>query len=282
MAPPLPFPIEAASCVYRVAQEALNNVAKHAQAKHVSVLLSGRRDLRLTIRDDGIGFDPIAVRGAGGLGLVSMEERARMAGGTLRVQSRPGHGAGVHLAHSPASRNLMKKARILTADDHPLVRDGCRSILANDYEIVGAVSDGRSLMEAALRLIPDLIVLDISMPSLNGLEAARKIKAALPEVKLVFFTMHSEQSYVQAAFEAGAAGYVLKSAERDELLRAVQLVLEGQIYLPKGLPVSLRNTSDPGRVAKSLMLTAREREVLQLIAEGKIRQGHRQYSPDFC
>jgi PAS domain S-box-containing protein len=96
--PPSPFPIEAASCVYRVAQEALNNVASHARAKHVSVRLSGRRDLHLTIRDDGIGFDPIAVRGAGGLGLVSMEERARLAGGTLRVKARAGRGASVHLA----------------------------------------------------------------------------------------------------------------------------------------------------------------------------------------
>jgi signal transduction histidine kinase len=95
--PPSPFPIETASHVYRVAQEALNNVAKHAQAKHVSVLLSGHRGLRLLIRDDGIGFDPTTVRGAGGLGLVSMEERARIAGGTLRVESRPGHGARVNL-----------------------------------------------------------------------------------------------------------------------------------------------------------------------------------------
>jgi DNA-binding NarL/FixJ family response regulator len=163
----------------------------------------------------------------------------------------------------------MKKARILTADDHPLVRDGCRSILANAHEIVGAVSDGRSLMEAALRLKPDLIVLDISMPSLNGLEAARQIKAALPEVKLLFLTMHSERAYMQAAFEAGAAGYVLKSEEPDELLRAVQEVLTGQLYVPKGLPVRVRNTNDPDRVAKALMLTGREREVLQLIAEGK-------------
>ncbi len=95
--PPSPFPIEAASCVYRVVQAALNNVASHSHAKHVTILLSGRRDLRLSIRDDGIGFDPIAVRGAGGLGLISMEERIRMVGGTLRVRSRSGHGAEVHL-----------------------------------------------------------------------------------------------------------------------------------------------------------------------------------------
>ncbi len=96
--PPFPIPIETASGAYRIAQEALNNVARHAQAKHVSVLLSGRRNLGLSICDNGIGFDPIAVRGAGGLGLISMEERARMAGGTLRVEARPGHGARVRLA----------------------------------------------------------------------------------------------------------------------------------------------------------------------------------------
>jgi PAS domain S-box-containing protein len=95
--PSFPFPIKTASCVYRVAQEALNNVARHARAKYVSVLLSGQRNIGLSIRDNGIGFDPIAVQGGGGLGLISMEERARMAGGSLRVESRPGHGVRVRL-----------------------------------------------------------------------------------------------------------------------------------------------------------------------------------------
>lgn len=163
----------------------------------------------------------------------------------------------------------MKKARILLADDHITLLEGCRVILAHRYEIVGALSDGRSLVEAARRLNPDLILLDISMPSLNGLEAARQIKATLPKVKLLFLTMHSERPYLKAAFEAGAAGYVLKSAERHELLGAVQKVLEGQLYVPEGLRVELGNLWNSNRLAKSLTLTAREREVLQLVAEGR-------------
>jgi len=163
----------------------------------------------------------------------------------------------------------MKKPRILLADDHAVILEGCRALLEHHYEIVGIQSDGRSLVEAALRLKPQLILLDISMPSLNGLEAARQINAVLPKVKLLFLTVHAEQSYLQAAFEAGASGYVLKSADRDELLGAVQKVLNGELYVPEGLPAELRSSRDSGQLAKSLSLTAREREVLQLIAEGK-------------
>ena len=146
---------------------------------------------------------------------------------------------------------------------------GRERVLAERYEIVGAVSDGRSLVEAALRLKPDLIVLDVSMPLLSGIEAACRIKASLPEVKLLFFTMHSERAYLQAAFEAGAAGYVLKSAGSEELLRAVQKVLKGQIYVSADLSGYWGHLRDPDRVAKALRLSSREREVLQLIAEGR-------------
>ncbi len=262
-------PREAASCTYRIAQEALNNIARmHAKANHVSVVLDGRRALHLSIRDDGLGFDPLAVRGAGRLGMISMGRTG--AHGRWQppdrsaTRSRHSNRSGLTLAR----RCLMSRARILLADDHSVVRQGCISILEGSYEIVGVVSDGPSLVEAALRFTPDLIVLDISMPELNGLEAARRIKAILPEVKLLFFTMHPERPYLQAAFEIGAAGYVLKSSEPNELLAAVKMALDGQLYVPQSLPVELRNSKNPGQLAKSLALTAREREVLQLIAEG--------------
>jgi DNA-binding NarL/FixJ family response regulator len=162
----------------------------------------------------------------------------------------------------------MSQARILMADDHPVVLAGWKAMLA-DSEIVGTASDGRSLIEAALRLKPDLILLDVSMPLLNGIEAARRIKASLPEVKLLFLTMHSERPYVQAAFEAGAAGYVLKSADRDELLGAIQKVLGGQLYISTGISGHWGNLRDPNQIVKSLRLGVREREILQLIAEGR-------------
>ena len=163
----------------------------------------------------------------------------------------------------------MSKPRILLADDHLIVLEGQRGLFAPHFEIVGAVSDGRSLVEAALRLKPDLIVLDVSMPLLSGIAAASRITPTLPEVKLLFFTMHSELTYVQAAFEVGATGYVLKSSGTNELLNAIQKVLEGQIYVSADLSGQWGHLRAPHQVAKALVLSAREREVLDLIAEGR-------------
>ena len=163
----------------------------------------------------------------------------------------------------------MRKARILLADDHSIVLNGVKMMLAGPYEIVGTVSDGRNLVEEAVRLKPDLILLDVSMPLLSGMEAASRIKASLPEVKLVFFTMHSQQSYLQAAFNVGAAGYVLKSASGKELLGAVQKALEGQTYVSADLSGSWGQLGHPAKAAKALRLSSREREVLHLIAEGR-------------
>ena len=163
----------------------------------------------------------------------------------------------------------MEKVRILLGDDHPLFLEGGRRLLEERYEIVGAAPDGRALVEAALQLKPDLILLDISMPLLSGIEAARRIKASLPEVKILFFTMHHERPYLQAAFEAGATGYLLKSATSEELLRAVQEVQKGQLHFPKELSEHGRLLRGPDQIAKSLRLSSREQQILHLIAEGR-------------
>ena len=163
----------------------------------------------------------------------------------------------------------MSKARILLADDHVIVLEGQKAVLSERFQVVGTVSDGRSLVEAALSLKPDLIILDVSMPLLSGIQAASRIKASLPEAKLLFFTMHSEPTYMQAAFEAGAAGYVLKSAGNEELLKAIKKVLEGQIYVSAELLGYWGHLRAPDQVAKALRLSSREREILHLIAEGR-------------
>jgi DNA-binding NarL/FixJ family response regulator len=163
----------------------------------------------------------------------------------------------------------MSKPRILLADDHLIVLEGEKAVLAERFQVVGGVSDGRSLVEAALSLKPDLIVLDVSMPLLSGIEAASRIKANLPQVKLLFFTMHSELTYLEAAFEAGATGYVLKSAGNEELFSAVQKVLAGQVYVSADLSASWGHVRHRDQIAKALRLSSREREVLQLIAEGR-------------
>ena len=163
----------------------------------------------------------------------------------------------------------MKRARILLADDHSLTLEGIRTVLEPHHEIVGTAADGRALLEAALRLKPELIVLDITMPLLNGIDAAVQIKRSLPETKLLFVTMHVNPAYLEAALDAGGTGYVLKSAARRELLEAVDSVLKGRIYITPSLSGEhLERFRDPTQAAAALRLTTREREVLQLIAEG--------------
>ena len=164
----------------------------------------------------------------------------------------------------------MKKTRVLLADDHPLTLEGLRAFLDPHLQVEGTFTDGRTLVEATLRLKPDLVILDIAMPLLNGIDAAVQIQKALPRTKLLFVTMHVSPAYLEAALNAGGNGYVLKSAAREELLDAIRNVLDGQLYVSPSLSSGrLDRFSDPSRAAASLRLTLRERETLQLIAEGK-------------
>ena len=163
----------------------------------------------------------------------------------------------------------MKRARILLGDDHALVLYGSLALLDERYEIVGTAADGRAVVQDAIRLRPDLVMLDISMPRLTGIEAARQIKAELPDVRILFLTMHSERAYVQSAFEAGASGYVLKTSAPGELLEGIKKVLQGQLYTSPDLGGNFEHLQDSTQAAQSLRLSAREREVLQLIAEGR-------------
>jgi DNA-binding NarL/FixJ family response regulator len=166
----------------------------------------------------------------------------------------------------------MTPPRILLADDHSFILAGIRSLLEAHYDLVGQVSDGRSLVEAALRLRPDLTILDVTMPLLNGIDAARQIKKEWPSAKLLFLTMHASAVYLREAVEAGGLGYVLKSSATEELRTAIQKVLKGQAYLAPSFDREVLETVQasirkPGR--SSVQLTGRQREVLQLIAEGR-------------
>jgi DNA-binding NarL/FixJ family response regulator len=167
----------------------------------------------------------------------------------------------------------MNRARVLLADDHSLMLDGIRNLLRANYTVVGAVEDGNALVAAAVRLKPDLILLDITMPLLNGIDAARQIRKHLPEVKLLFVTMHTRPSYLQAALEAGANGYAVKSSGRKELLAAVDQVVHGGLYIAPGVGGNdVGRLASASRAAASLRPTARERQILQLVAEGKSRK----------
>ncbi|HAP42197.1 MAG: response regulator transcription factor [Nitrospira sp.] len=162
--------------------------------------------------------------------------------------------------------------RVLLADDHTLVLEGFRRIVEQRCEVVGAVEDGRALLEAAVRLRPDLILLDISMPLLNGVDAGRQLKKLLPEAKLIFVTMHADPAYVSEAFKAGASAYLLKRSAARELDQAIEAVLKGQYFVTSLLTRELvtgLSSEDGGMFSQRQELTPRQREVLQLIAEGR-------------
>lgn len=167
----------------------------------------------------------------------------------------------------------MKKPRVLMADDHSLILAGLRKLVEAECDVVGAVEDGRALVEEAKKLRPDLILLDISMPLLNGLDAARQLRKLVPESKLIFLTMHASPTYATEAFQAGASGYLLKRSASSELGLAIKSVLQGQHYLTPSLTkdvlesVLKPSTGEAVKAAHST-LTDRQREVLQLVAEG--------------
>jgi DNA-binding NarL/FixJ family response regulator len=167
------------------------------------------------------------------------------------------------------------RCTVLIGDDHQVVLEGLRRILDRaGFQIVGEVSDGRALVEAAARLRPDVVVADITMPLLNGVEAARQIRACNRKVKIVFLTMHPEPMYAIAAIRAGGSGsgYVLKDSAGKELIAAIQEALRGRTYVTRSLaePVMEALGSHRRRVGdESRRLTPRQREVLQLLAEGR-------------
>ena len=166
----------------------------------------------------------------------------------------------------------MKRPRILLGDDHAIILDGLRRILEPHFEVVGAAEDGRALVAAAEKLRPDIIVVDISMPLLNGIEAARQIRKAHPQTKLIFLTMHPDATYATEAFRAGASGYVLKNSAASELVTAIQEALKGRTYLTPlvakdAIASWVQAPSQPEM--PSAALTSRQREILQLVAEGR-------------
>jgi DNA-binding NarL/FixJ family response regulator len=165
----------------------------------------------------------------------------------------------------------MKRPRVLLADDHRIVTEGLKSLLEPEFELVGIVEDGRALLAAAEKLRPDVIVVDISMPLLNGIDSVRQIKKAHGEIKVVFLTMHPDVTYAVSAFEAGASGYVLKHSAPTELVTAIRIALNGKIFVTPLLAGEfMQHTKERAyQRDESTRLTQRQREILQLLAEGK-------------
>lgn len=167
--------------------------------------------------------------------------------------------------------NGNSRARILIADDHRLLADACQTMLEPEFEVVGTVADGRALVRAAVELKPDLAIIDISLPQLNGLEAALQIRRTVPSVKFLFLTMDRDPEVAAEAFRRGASGYVLKHAGADELLTAIRKIRSGESFLSSLITkdTMAHLLSAPKITNEQKQITSRQAEILQLLAEGQ-------------
>ena len=258
---PAPLPSEVALCLFRVAEESLTNIAKHSQRPFGAGFTSaGAPDgIHLTVEDAGAGFDVTSLESKAGLGFVSMQERLRVLHGTIHVDSAPSRGTridawvppliadrcaqrgstsiGDRVSRRrrpfgfPSANSAMKRPRILLADDHKLMAEALQHLLQADFDVVGTVSDGRALIKAAAELKPELVVVDIGMPLLNGLDAADQLKALHPDIKVIFLTQNREPRYAVEAFRRKASGYLLKDSAASELTTAIREALQGRSYV---------------------------------------------------
>ena len=292
--PPLGrLPPEVEVALFRIAQEALTNIGKHAAARSARVALSFQEGTaRLVVQDDGKGFDLEQVRRPtrqGGLGLFGLSERVALLRGTLALDTAPGQGVRLTVTvpvqakseslPSPGQPSKRRGTRthvgikVLLVDDHAVVREGLRMALDAQpgITVIGEAEDGRQALGLIEELRPDVVVMDIAMPNMNGLEATRQSRRRFPDVKVVILTMYEDEQYVAQIVEAGANGCVVKRSAGTELLLAFHAAMRGERYfspsiarvLVEGYGKQLAPTDRIGR------LTEREREVLQLVAEGK-------------
>jgi len=288
--------------VFQAVRELLTNVGKHSQATEacVSVLTDGA-ELVVEVSDNGVGFDIEKRRRQKqrpGWGLFSIRERLAHLGGQFQMESTPGQGTNMALRVPLASEDKVQRApsqldrpvaasvqgnrriKILLADDQQLTCAGLKSLLEREHDmaVVGEAGTGAQAVELAAQLKPDVIVMDVAMPEMNGIEATRRIIAADPEIKVIGLSMHSDGQYVLEMLRAGATGYLLKDCAQEDLAQAIRIVQANLTFLSPGLADSVaRDFVGPRGSAAAANaegaeqvpeLTPRERQVLVLMAEG--------------
>jgi CheY-like chemotaxis protein len=247
---PVPLQSDAMKAVeYKTARELLFNVVKHARVAEATLRVRRLgRWVCLSVSDRGRGFDPQELQAAAGFGLLAVRERIEFLGGRMKIKSAKSKGSMFFIAvpdeETPEDSELKTQDRkttegeapssvvrspssvlcVLLADDHRIVREGLRSLLneEHDIEIVGEAVHGREAVYLALRLEPDVVIMDVSMPLIDGDEATRHIKARLPTTRVIALSMYNEPEMMRKMYQAGAEGYILKTASSEELLAAIR------------------------------------------------------------
>jgi PAS domain S-box-containing protein len=254
MEEPGPLPEDLKIMLFESARELLFNIVKHARTRSSAInLRQADGFLQLTVSDQGVGFDPAAMPRAGesgaGFGLFSIRERLELFGGWLEIESAPGQGSrifvsvpmpeqetappspdlagvplGMRFAAQSSQPHRGKKIRVLLADDHAVVRQGMATLLGyeTDFEVVGGAADGQEAIEFARNLLPDVILMDMSMPGLNGIEATRIISRELPDIRIIGLSMYEDSERAEAMRDAGAIRYLTKSGPAGELINAIR------------------------------------------------------------
>ena len=272
---------EAEIALYRIAQEALTNVAKHAHASRVDVFLESRDGyFVLVVEDDGVGFDPEhATARERGIGLLGMRERAGLIGAQFELESRSGGGHLDLRALRSGGRHRRARAmtpiRVLLAEDHETVRQGLRLLLESqpDIEVVAEAANGLDAVKHSQTTQPHVVILDISMPEMNGLAAAKAIRHVLPKTAIVALTRHDDDAFVQELMAAGASGYVLKQSRSTELLNAVRAVAAGGQYSTRCWRGAPAKTKRPNTARVRQRSATAKKKCCRMMAVGHSNKG---------
>ena len=238
---PAPLTEDVSLVLFQALRELLLNVSKHAKATRVEVDFHREGDrLAVRVEDDGVGFETGPTKAfacpTGGFGLLSIRERLHLLGGRLEIDANPGQGTRVTITAplNPEEAECMtRQIGILIADDHAVVRAGLRKLLQSepDMEVLAEANNGVATVRLATKLHPDVVIMDVSMPDMNGIEATRRIIAEAPKIKVLALSMHADNRFVARMFHAGSSGYVSKECAFREIALAIRTVFANEVYL---------------------------------------------------
>jgi PAS domain S-box-containing protein len=268
------LPLDLERLTFRALQETLNNALRHADATEVSAQLHlGNKFLRLTVQDNGRGFAGGAWHHGTSLGLPYLREQVEKREGELFVESTPGSGTivALRLPLRAIAENGAHRTRVLVVDDHDIMRQGLRQLLAaaDDLVCIGEAADGHAALRQIETYQPDLIIMDVKLPGGSGIETTRQLVKRHSRARVIIYTYHDDETYLEQALQAGAKGYLLKSDPNQLLLTALRAVQAGQTFISPALADKWAKLQQRPTSADPLAaLSSRERQVLQLIATG--------------